>query len=317
MNHLQKLIATAICCCMITTTQSQTAIKDWFLSTGNWQTDPQIYVCEFGTGADTVIMLHGGWGGDHSGLIPAVAGLSNQFHFIFYDQRGSLRSPFPDSLISFDQHIEDVERLRKELNLGRVTIVAHSMGAVLASAYAAKYPARIKKLVLLAPPSLKNPLPDDEKKLQEQSGAALQAFLDRPEVGRELEKYALNRPSLSSREETLKWRIGLYKRMLYDASKAPQLLGGRAMYKAHVFTLTANTYPASGWNYINEFGKHSYPVTIILGDHDFLDFGAVLAKKWTSEVPRIKFHLVQKAGHLLWIDQPEAFLKQLAAALKE
>lgn len=278
MNHLQKLIATVVCCYMITTAQSQTDFKDWFLSTGNWESDPQLYVCEFGTGADTVVMLHGGWGGDHSGLIPAVAGLSNQFHFILYDQRGSLRSPFPDSLISFDQHIEDLERLRKELNIDRITIVAHSMGAVLASAYAARYPARVKKLVLLAPPSLKSPLPEDEKKLQQQSNAALQQFLDRPEVNRELEKYALNRSSLSSREETLKWRIGLYKRMLYDVSKASQVPGGRALYKAHIFTLTANTYPPSGWNYINEFSKQSYPVTIILGDHDFLDFGAVLAK---------------------------------------
>jgi len=42
--------------------------KDWFLSTGNWQFDPQLYVCEFGSGKDTVVMLHGGWGGDYSGI---------------------------------------------------------------------------------------------------------------------------------------------------------------------------------------------------------------------------------------------------------
>src|SRR5687767_4490599 len=63
-------------------------IKDWFLSTGNWDKDPQLYVYEFGTGRDTVVMLHGGWGGEHSGLVEAVHDLKEQFHFIFYDQRG-------------------------------------------------------------------------------------------------------------------------------------------------------------------------------------------------------------------------------------
>jgi proline iminopeptidase len=187
---------------------------------------------------------------------------------------------------------------------------------VLASAYAAKYPARIKRLVLLAPAGLKNPLPDEEKKLLDQSGPAFQQFFNRAEVGKELEKKALNRQALSSKEETLKWRIELYRRMLYDVSKANSLLGGRAMYKANVFTLTANTYPASGWNYIREFSKASYPVAIIMGDHDFLDFGASLAKKWSNELPRIKLQIIPKAGHLLWVDQPAEFTKRLALSLK-
>ncbi len=42
-------------------------------------------------------------------------GLTDKYHFIFYDQRGSLRSPVPDSLISYENHIEDLELLRKEL----------------------------------------------------------------------------------------------------------------------------------------------------------------------------------------------------------
>jgi proline iminopeptidase len=317
MFRFKKMLATAIGCCMAIIAQAQPGLKDWFLSTGNWQNDPQIYVCEFGTGRDTVVMLHGGWGGDHAGFIAAVGDLSKQFHFITYDQRGSLRSPFPDSLITFDQHIEDVERLRKELNMEKMTVVGHSMGAVLASAYAAKYPARIKRLVLLAPAGLKNPLPAEEKKLLDQSSPAFQQFLNRAEVGKELEKNSLNKQDLSSQQETLKWRIELYRRMLYDVSKANNLLGGRALYKANVFNLTANTYPASGWNYIQDFSKANYPVSIIMGDHDFLDFGALLAKKWSNELPRMKLQIISKAGHLIWVDQPQEFIRQLAIALKK
>jgi proline iminopeptidase len=328
MATLSKTIATIINAIFVMTVYGQLqpnqqqpapVLKDWFLSTGNWQNDPQLYVCEFGTGRDTVIMLHGGWGGDHSGFIAALAGLANQFHFILYDQRGSLRSPFPDSLISFEQHIEDVERLRKELNMDKLTMVGHSMGAVLASAYASRYPARIRKLLLLSPAPLKNPVPDDEKKLGDLQHAALQQFLNRPEVTRELEKHNLNRqtPALSSREETMKFRIGLYKRMLYDVSKCKDVAGGRALYKARVFDLTAKTYPPTGWDYVAAFKSQSYPVHIIVGDHDFLDFGGGMSKKWSSEVPRIKLQVIKNAGHMLWIDQPGEFEKQLANHLRQ
>jgi proline iminopeptidase len=293
-------------------------LQDWFLSTGNWQNDPQLYVREFGTGPDTIMMLHGGWGGEHSELVDVVKELGQQYHFIFYDQRGSLRSPFPDSLITFSQHIADLERLRKELKVDKLHIVAHSMGAVLACAYASQYPQHIKKLTLLAPAPLKNPLPEGDKELQRKANSAQQAFMERPAVTQEMNKYNLNRttPDLSSLEATSKFRIQFAKRMLYDVSKWPSLMGGRALYKGQVFELTARTYPPSGWDYFQQFKRQAYPVSIIIGDHDFLDFGNHLTRKWAGDVPRIKLTTIENAGHLIWIDQPKAFSKELQQHLK-
>jgi len=329
-----KSVGIALCCLFTLTVQSQDhqgrtnisnkqerlpGLKDWFLSTGNWERDPQLYIREFGTGRDTIIMLHGGWGAEHSGFLNAVMDLGDQFHFIFYDQRGSLRSPCPDSLITFDYHIEDVELLRKELNMDKLNIVGHSMGAVLASAYAEKYPERIRQLALFAPMYLKQPIPKEDTVLQQQGNIEMQAFMDRPEVTRELDKYGLNRktPALSSREETIRFRINTFaKRMLYDVSKWPDIIGGRALYKGHVFQLTAQTYPASGWDYLQEFKTQAYPVSIIVGDHDFLDYKNHLIKKWVSGISQVKLTVIKNAGHLLWLDQPKEFTKQLAKQLK-
>jgi proline iminopeptidase len=293
-------------------------MTDWFLSTGNWQNDPQLYVREVGRGSEPVIMLHGGWGAEHSGLIDAVRALEGRFRFIFYDQRGSLRSPAPDATITFDRHIEDLELLRKELHLDTVTIVAHSMGAILASAYASKYPFRIKQLVLLAPAQLRNPFPDADKALLDQQNKSLDTFLNRREVTQELDRYALNRTGAmpTSQEETAKFRINLYKRMLYDITRWPLLTGGRAMYRGHVGELTSKTYPPSGWNYIDEFKRQAYPIGIIVGDHDFIDFGNGIIKKWTQGIPQIELTIVEKAGHLLWIDQPDALARELSRHLE-
>jgi proline iminopeptidase len=293
-------------------------VTDWFLSTGDWHNDPQLYVREFGRGSEPVIMLHGGWGAEHSGLIEAVKALEDRYRFIFYDQRGSLRSPSPDSLITFDRHIEDLELLRQELGLDTLTIVAHSMGAILASAYASKYPLRIKQLVLLAPAHLKNPFPDADKALLERQNASLETFLNRREVAEELERYGLNRGDrpLTSREATVKFRINLYKRMLYNIANWPLLTGGRGLYKGHVGELTAKTYPPSGWDYIDEFRRRTFPVRIIVGDHDFLDFGNGIIKKWTQGIPGIKLTIIEKAGHLLWLDQPDALAAELLRHLE-
>src|SRR5687767_3721941 len=107
-------------------------------------------------------------------------------------------------MITFNDHIEDLERLRKALSLEKMTLVGHSMGAILASAYATKYPNRIQRLILLAPAYLKNPIPKEDEGLLRKD--AVQAFLNRPSVMQEINKYTLDRTSspLSSQEETSK-----------------------------------------------------------------------------------------------------------------
>ncbi|MEX0289536.1 MAG: alpha/beta fold hydrolase [Flavobacteriaceae bacterium] len=293
------------------------SLKDWFLSTGNWQTSPQIYVREFGKGKDTILMLHGGWGAEHTGMISAVKSLEDEYKFIFYDQRGSLRSPFPDSLITFNSHIEDIELLRKALPLNKLRIIGHSMGAVLASAYAAKYPDRVRQLILLAPAQLKNPIPEEDSELQQIAFQKFQEFMKRPEVALEKEKYGLSKAesNLSSKEQTALFRINFAQRMLYNVDRWVELMGGRALYKGHVFGLTANTYPQDGWDYINRFSKGNYPVSIIAGDHDFLDFDNLLVKKWIKEIPSIELSIINKAGHIIWVDQPDIFDQTLRRAL--
>lgn len=294
------------------------ALTDWFLSTGNWSSDPQLYVYELGTGPDTVVMLHGGWGAEHRVIINMTKGLTDKYHFIFYDQRGSLRSPVPDSLISYDNHIEDLELLRKELKINKLTIVAHSMGAVLASAYASKYADQIAKLVFISPAYLKNPIPEEDLVLLNESQSKFQEFFKRPEIAEELNTYSLSRnsPALSSKEESTKFRIYFAARMLYDVRNWQKLRGGRTLYKGHVFPLTAETYPESGWDFPAFFQKQKIPLTLIMGDHDFLDFGAHLNSKWAKQIPQAKLTQIKEAGHFLWLDQPNSFKQALEEALK-
>src|SRR5690606_33585315 len=79
----------------------------------------------------------------------AFHGLESQYRLIFYDQRGSLRSPCPSSLVSVEQHIADLEALRAELAIDAPVIIGHSMGTFLAMSYLERHPHRVGGLVLL------------------------------------------------------------------------------------------------------------------------------------------------------------------------
>lgn len=86
--------------------------------------------------------------------------------------------------------------------------------------------------------------------------------------------------------------------------------------KGHVFNLTASTYPEAGWDYIKEFKDRTYPVGIIVGDHDFLDFGHQKIERWVGQIPRIKLRVIKNAGHILWLDQPQTFAQALREQLE-
>ncbi|MEM9324070.1 MAG: alpha/beta hydrolase [Bacteroidota bacterium] len=291
-------------------------MKDWFMSVGEWGSSPELYVAEFGSGSDTVVFLHGGWGGHHRGLIAATAGLEGEFHFVLYDQRGSIYSPCPDTLVTFDSHIQDLERLRRELGLRRLSIVGHSMGAVLACAYAERYPDRVRRLTLVSPANLRNPLSQKEDSVANAQFEAHRALMESGRVAEELQKFGLSDGDLMSKGQTALFRVQFANRFLYDITKWPSLTGGRSLYQGQIFELTAQTYPKGGWDYVTELSSQSYPVNLIIGSHDFLDFGNGLISGWADRIDRAQFYPIPNAGHMVWLDQPDAFREALRSSLR-
>ncbi|MDX3235212.1 alpha/beta hydrolase [Streptomyces sp. ME03-5709C] len=82
-----------------------------------------------------------------------LGGLSAHRRLIRPDLRGTGLSGLPDDLASCrcDRLVDDVEALREHLGLDRMDVLAHSAGANIAVRYAARHPARVGALVLVAP----------------------------------------------------------------------------------------------------------------------------------------------------------------------
>ena len=131
---------------VLATAQLQHAQPEWYLPVGD---GCKLFVQEFGQGPETIVMLHGGWGAEHSYLLDSMKGFDEHYHLVFYDQRGSRLSPCPADKISVQAHVDDLEKLRIALGFDRLNLVAHSMGTFLAMDFLQQHPDRVKGLVLM------------------------------------------------------------------------------------------------------------------------------------------------------------------------
>ena len=99
--------------------------------------------------APPLILLHGGR--DHSRSWDWTAQvLRDRWHVICPDLRGHGDSDWsPDGDYSLMAHVYDFAQLVHQLDLGPVTVVAHSYGGAIALRYAGLYPDRVSRLVAI------------------------------------------------------------------------------------------------------------------------------------------------------------------------
>jgi len=82
------------------------------------------------------MILHGGPGASHDYFLPYLLPLALKNRLIFIDERGSGRSQKIEnsSAYTVENMVEDVEEVRQELHLGKISLLGHSYGGVLAQA---------------------------------------------------------------------------------------------------------------------------------------------------------------------------------------
>jgi proline iminopeptidase len=111
----------------------------------------RLYTRRIGAGPP-VVVLHGGPGAHHDYLLPQYDRLAQRRTLLYYDQRGGGRSPIGrDVPAGWQQHVADLEALREQWGLDRVTLLGYSWGGLLALLYALDHPDRTERLALVCP----------------------------------------------------------------------------------------------------------------------------------------------------------------------
>ncbi|QHE60569.1 alpha/beta fold hydrolase [Rossellomorea vietnamensis] len=88
-----------------------------------------VFITKKGEG-EPIVFLHGGPGGSSDYFLPHMEPLGESFQIIFYDQTGCGRSEIETGhSYSIDDEINNLEEIRKALNLEKMTLFGESWGA--------------------------------------------------------------------------------------------------------------------------------------------------------------------------------------------
>lgn len=87
---------------------------------------------------------------------PVFDALSQRFRLIMPDLRGHYRSDWPDNGYALRDYAADAVAVLDALEIARVDVLGHSLGALIAMELAAVAPERVRSVVLEDPPSERN-----------------------------------------------------------------------------------------------------------------------------------------------------------------
>jgi len=284
-----------------------------------------IYYKTLGVGPPLVV-LHGGPGASHDYFLPHLLPLARTHRLIFIDERGSGRSQRlqDTSLYTVEGDVEDIEAVRVALHLGKISLLGHSCGGVLAQAYALKYQQNLSHLILNSTFAStremnavlareKAAMPADKlKRLNELEAAGLFGKGELWEHGRYLAEY-----------ETLAWGPGYFP-FLYGArpdSNYDPAAGNaptnwelyRAMWGSDgEFVIDGNLKSVE---YVDRLPTLHVPTLIVVGDHDECD--PSLSKEMHEKIAGSKLVILPNSGHMNFVDQPEMWQKTVEGFLNE
>ena len=258
-----------------------------------------------------LVCVPGGPGRD-PGYLGDLGGLDREAEreLVLLEVRGTGASAVPDDPASYrcDRMTEDVDALRAHLGLDQIDLLGHSAGGDLALLYAARYPERIARLILLTPAlrTVGLGVTDDELLANMERRSAEPWFTDA--------KAAVQAAIAGdeSAETTLRYLPFFYGR--WDEAARAHAAGEAGQRSPAV----AAGYYAEGAFDPEEtraqLAKVTAPVLVLAGEVD-LGPSPERAAEAAALFPAGEVVVQPAASHFPWLDDPAWFTAALAAFL--
>lgn len=276
-----------------------------------------IYYEEFGEG-EPLMILHGGPGASHDYFLPYLLPLARHNRLIFIDERGSGRSGILDeaSQYTVENMVEDVEAVRTALGLGKINLLGHSYGGVLAQAYAFKYQENLSHLILCSTFPSTSQMNEVFVKIKENMTPELRERINKME---EEGLYGHGLPYERNRytEEYMiaAWGEGYFP-YLYQRNPDPAY---NPASQGFAWTLYREMWGSSGEyiidgnlksvEYVDRLPTIKVPTLINCGDND--ECAPSLSEEMHEKIPGSKLVIFPQSGHMTFVDQPDMFIKSI------
>ena len=274
-----------------------------------------IYYKIFGKG-DPLVIVHGGPGASHDYFLPYLVPLARQNQLIFIDERGSGRSVKIENVSDYtvENMAEDLEVVRKVLGLGKISLLGHSYGGVLAQAYALKYQENLSHLILCSTFHSTKKVNEVFTKMKDKMSPELRSKIDKLEKeglyghGKDYEK---NR--YTTEYMNVAWGEGYFPYLYQnrpDANYDPIANGimawdlYRVMWGSHgEFVVDGNL---TSIEYTDRLSALKVPTLITVGDND--QCNPSLAREMNEKITGSKLVIFPRSGHMTFVDQPSLFI---------
>jgi len=183
-------------------------------------------------------VLHGGPGAHHDYLLPQYDLLARGRELFYYDQRGGGQSPVPrDTPVGWREHVADLDAIRAQLHLERLTLCGYSWGGLLAVLYLLEHPERVERLALVSPAS---PTVAYRRQFEDEFARRMLA----PEIQQAREELRVS--GLRERDPAA------YRRRAFELSVAGYFRDFRDAKNLTAFRVTARTQQAV-WDSLGEY----------------------------------------------------------------
>jgi proline iminopeptidase len=246
-------------------------------------------------------------------ILPDLASLLPGLRIIGYDPRGRGRSDAvaADTALGVEADLADMEQVRAAVGLERVVLLGWSYFGGLAARYALAHRDRVGALVLVgALPIRRIPhFGQGAQAVAERIDADAMATLGRDARAgihtSEPEKFyrGWDRALASAYAAS----PGALDRMRADPCRCPN------EHPAAVNTLLGLIWQTMGdWDWREDFLRFRTPTLVLYGDADFQP--RATADEW-SRLPGAHLVTLPRAGHLAWLDRPDAFSEAIRSFL--
>lgn len=271
-----------------------------------------------GTG-EPILLIPGGGGGSHDYFHPHFDALHAHARVVYYDGFGRGRSERAASPAEYSvkRDVEEIEALRQSLGIERWTVYGHSYGGLVAQAYAVRYPASVKRLVL----SNTFVSAEDYQASNDHFLRELREFL--PELWeqvakRRLEGHLANAPAM---QEAFFGQITRLQELfyLYDRPAAARIVWDENAFNADAYYQL--TGPDADFVVGGDIATLDFraslpalrmPILVMAGRADGIVLPR-LARRVHEHAPGSRFHVFEHSGHFPFLEETAAH----AAVLRE
>ncbi len=270
-----------------------------------------LYWCAYGeSGRDRLLVLHGGPGAHHDYLLPQMLRLAGGRELVFYDQRGGGKSRVDDATtVTWQSHVDDLQRLVHELGLSPLSIVGYSWGALLALLYtfeATRHPTYVRpsRLVLMNPAALSRPFHE-----------AFEAEFSRRQRSEAIRDLREDLAASGLRERD----PDAYRQRQFEIGVAPYFARAESARDLTPFRVTARVQQ-SVWQSLGDYDvvqgldRFQIPALIVHGRHDPIPLES---SEKAARAMRARLLVLEASGHVPYVEQPAALFGTIEQFLSD